>query len=75
MRHFFVHHQKLPARHVHSSGLKFLYLFSHFSYILLEVGFSISIFAEGQGQNTDARCGFVVFNNLKNIQVLSKDAV
>lgn len=62
---FFVHHQKLPARHAHRSGLKWLpFFFFYFYSILKEACCSINVFGEGQGQNADARCVCVIFNNL-----------
>lgn len=61
---FFVHYQKLPARHAHRSGLKSLLFRFCFSYLLKEVCCSINMFAKGQEQNADARSVRVIFNNL-----------
>lgn len=54
---FFCRSLEASCRHAHKSGLKLLFFFFfYFSHLLKEVCFSINVFAEGQGQNSDARC-------------------
>lgn len=46
-----------------------------FTVFLKEVSCRMNVFAEGQGQNADARCVCVIFNNSLKAWHLSKDAI